>query len=93
VVDQPQVLRGDPGAGELLVIGVAGVEPGEQPFLRALGVMVMAAAQEAADPVERVAGAAAVPGLFTLDAVADVVDGGEPEPHDVEPVEHPHRDR
>lgn len=41
-------------------------------------MVVVGAAQQPADAVERVAGAAAVPGLLALDAAADVVDGGEP---------------
>ena len=46
VVDQPQVLGGDPGPGKLLVGGVTGVEPGEQPGPGPLGVVVVAAAQQ-----------------------------------------------
>jgi hypothetical protein len=38
--------------------------------------MVGATAQDPADPVERVAGAAAVPGLGVLDPAAHVIDRG-----------------
>lgn len=54
-------------------------------------MVVVVAAQQPADAVERVAGAAAVPELLLLDAAADVVDGSETEPHDVERIQHPHR--
>jgi hypothetical protein len=53
--------------------------------------MVVAAAQHAADPVQRIMAAAAVPGEFLLDPPSHVVDRGEPEPGHVERVEHPHR--
>ena len=53
--------------------------------------MVVAAAQQPPDPVERIAAAAAVPGEFLLDPSAHVVDRGEPQPGHVERVEHPHR--
>jgi hypothetical protein len=62
---------------------------GEQPRPGALGVVVVAAAQQPADAVERVARAAAVPGLFALDAAPDVVDRSEPEPHHMERIQHP----
>jgi hypothetical protein len=91
--DQPQVLGGDPGSGELLVGGVAGVQAGEQPRPGAVGVVLMAAAQQPADPEQRIIPPAAVPGEFLLDAAADVVDGGEAQPDDVEGVEHAHRVR
>jgi hypothetical protein len=90
VVDQPQVLGGDPGPGELLVGGVTGVEPGQQPSPRSVGVVIVAAAQQPADAVERITGTAAVPALLALDAAADLVDGGEAEPHHVEGVQHPY---
>jgi len=35
--------------------------------------------------------AAAVPGRILLYAAAHLVDGGEPEPGDMEGIEHPHR--
>jgi hypothetical protein len=38
----------------------------------------------------RIIAVPAVPGLFSLDPPADVIDGGEPEPHDMEGVEYPH---
>jgi hypothetical protein len=90
VADQSQVLSGDPGAGKLFIGGIAGSQPSEQSCPGARGVVVGGAAQQSADAVERVAGAAAVAGLLLLDAAADLIDGGEPEPHDVESVEHPH---
>lgn len=52
--------------------------------------MVVAAAQRPADAEQRVVAAPAVPGQLLADAAADVVDVGEPEPHPVERVEHPH---
>ena len=42
-------------------------------------MVIVAAAQQPADPVELVVFAAAVPAQFLLDAPAGVVDGGEPE--------------
>lgn len=51
------------------------------------GVMVVAAAQQPADAVERVIAATAVPGLLAL-VQAYLVDGGEPEAHDVKRVQH-----
>ena len=56
-------------------------------------MVVVAAAQQPADAVKRVARAAAVAGLLALDAAADVIDGGEAEADHVERVEHPHRVR
>ena len=54
-------------------------------------MVVVAAAQQPADAVERITGAPAVPELLALDPAADIVEGGEPEPHHVERVQHPHR--
>ena len=61
VVDQPEVLGGDPGSGELFIRGVAGVEAGQQPLPGALGVVVMASAQQPADAIEGVVAAALMP--------------------------------
>lgn len=41
-----------------------------------------------ADPEQRVGAAPAVAGGVTLDAAADLVEGGEGEPHDREGIEH-----
>ena len=90
LVEGHEVLGDGPGDGDLAV-GVAGDQPGLQPGPGPGGEPVAAAAQHPADAVERVAGAAAVPGLGLLDAAADVIDGGQGEAHDVERVEHPHR--
>jgi hypothetical protein len=35
-IEQPQVLSGDPGLRQLLVAGVAGVQPGQKPGPRRL---------------------------------------------------------
>jgi hypothetical protein len=91
VVDQPQVLGGDPGSGELFIVGVPGIKPGQQPLPRALGVVVMASAQQPADAIERVVAAAAVPGVLALNASADIVNGSEDQPYDVEGIEYPDR--
>jgi hypothetical protein len=48
------------------------------------------AAQQSTDAEQRVAGAAAVPGLLTLDAAAHLVDGGKAQAHDVEGVQDAH---
>jgi len=89
-VEQPQVLGGDPRRADLPA-GVAGLEAGEQPAPGSVGQGAGAAAQHPADPVERVPGAAPVGEGLLLDAAADVVDAREPELHDVEGVEDPHR--
>ena len=91
VVDQPEVLGGDPGSGELLIRGVTGVEAGQQSLPRALAVVVIASAQQPADALERILTAAAAPGVLALDASTDLVDSGEGQTHDVEGVEHPDR--
>jgi hypothetical protein len=51
-------------------------------------VVVGGAAQQSADAIERVAGATAVAGLLALDTLAYLVNNSEPQPHDVERVEH-----
>jgi hypothetical protein len=53
-------------------------------------VVVVGAAQQPADAVERVVAAAAVPGVLALDAAADIVDGGEAEAHHVESIQYSH---
>ena len=54
-------------------------------------MVVGGAAQQPADPVERVLAAAAVPEVLALDpAAAHIVDGGESEAHHVEGVQDPH---
>ena len=56
-------------------------------------MVVVAAAQDPADAVERVAGPAAVPEGLLLDPAADLVDRVEAEPDDVEGVQHADRVR
>ena len=53
-------------------------------------MVVVGAAQQPADAVERVVAAAAVPEVFALDAAADIVDGGEAEAHHVEGIQYSH---
>ena len=91
-VHQPQVLGGDPGGGDLPV-DVADVEPGQQPVPGDVGQVFVSAAQDPPDRVQRVALAAAVTQVVLLDPAADIVDGGEPEPGDMEGVQHPGRVR
>ncbi len=55
--------------------------------------MVGAAAQYPADAIQRVTGAAAVPGLGLLNPAAHVIQGGQGQAHNVERIEHPHRAR
>ena len=81
-------MSSDPGTGELLIGCVTGVEPGQQPCPGPLGVVVGSAAQQPADAIEQVAGATAVAGLLALDTLAYLVNSSEPQPHDVEGVEH-----
>lgn len=90
VEDQPDALGGDPSAGELFVTGVAGVESGQQSRSGAVGVMVIGAAQQSADVIQWVAGAATTPGLLPLDAAAHLVNSGESQAHDVEGVQDTH---
>jgi len=69
------------------VLGVGrevGLEAGELTVGEVLGP----GAQRGADPVERVAGAAAVAGGLLLHPAADVVQGGGAELDDVEGVDH-----
>ena len=91
-VEQPQLLSGDPRGGDFAV-GVAEVQAVQQPGPGQVRVVVVAAAQDPANAVERVAGPAAVPEGLLLDPAADLVDRVEPEPDDVERVEHAYRVR
>ena len=91
-VQQSQVLGGDPGGGDLPV-DVADVQPGQQPVPGAVGQVLVAAAQYPADRVQRVVLAAAVTQVVLLHPAAHVIDGGEPEPGDMEGVQHPGRVR
>jgi hypothetical protein len=86
VVDQPKVLGGDPGSSELLVVGIAGVESGQQLGPGVVAVVVGGAAQQPADAIERIVSAPAVAGLLAWDAAADLVDGGEPQAYDVKGI-------
>lgn len=63
------------------------------PQVSVLTVVLVAAAEQSADPVERIITVAAVPGLLVLDVSADIVDGGEAQPHETEGIQHPHRVR
>jgi len=82
-----------PVRGELFVGGVPSVEARQQPGTGPLGVVFVAAAQQPADAGQRVILAAAVSGGLLLDAAADLLDGGTPEAHHVEGIQHPHRVR
>ena len=53
-------------------------------------MMVVGAAQQPADAVERVLAAAAVPEVLALDPAANLVDRGEPEAHHMKRIQHPH---
>ena len=90
LVEHHQVLGDGPGQGELAG-RIPGHEPGLEPAAGLAGEPVAAAAQYSADSVERVAGAAAVPGGLLLDPAADFVEAAQPEGHHVKRVEHADR--
>jgi hypothetical protein len=50
-------------------------------------MVVAAAAQQPSDTIEQIITAAVVPGLLALDATADLIHCGEPEPGAMEGVE------
>lgn len=84
-VDVPELLGGEVGGGD--VAGrVAGVQADEQPALAGLGLVLLAAQQHPADPVERVVLAAAVAQGLVLHAATDRVDRGVGELDGVEAV-------
>ncbi len=85
VVAAHQVLGDDPGGGDLPA-RVAGDESGPQPTPGPLGEPVGAAAQDAADPVERVTTMTPMPVDVLLHAAADLFDRGQPELRDMERV-------
>ena len=87
-----QVLGDGPGGGDLPA-PVAGDESGSQPTPGPLGEPVGAAAQDAADPVERVATMTPMPVDVVLHAAAHLVERGQPELGDMERVEHANRVR
>jgi len=89
-VGGPDLLVALPG-DEHLVVGVAAAQAVGQPLPLAFGQVPGGAVQDVADPVERVAGAAAVPEGVLLDPAADLVHGLGGELDDVERVQH--RDR
>ena len=89
-VDPSEVLGRDPGEPDLL-IDVAGVQAGQQPRPGMLAQVLGTAAKDAADGVERVVSPSSVSGGFLLDAAPDIIDGGEPEPDNVEGIQHPDR--
>jgi hypothetical protein len=78
-VQQPQVLGGDPGGGDLPV-DVAGVEPGQQPVPGDVGEVLVTAAQDPPDRVRRVALAARCPRSCrcTRRTSSVLSNGGEP---------------
>ena len=88
-IDCAQFLGGDPGGGDLAVM-VAGLDADQKARPAGGGEVLGAAAQHPADPVERIVAAAAMPVGVLLDAAAYVVDGGEPQPYDVEGIQDPH---
>ena len=90
VVAAHQVLGDDPSGGDLPA-RVAGDESGPQPNPGPLREPVGAAAQDAADPVERVATMTPMPVDVLLHAAAHLVDRGQPELRDMERVEHANR--
>ena len=92
LVDQPEVLGGDPSSGDLLVI-VAGVESDQHPGPGVLTVMIVSATQQPADPEQRITLAAPVAEGVVLDPSADLVDCVEAEPDDMERIEYPDRIR
>src|SRR4029077_15429547 len=73
-----QVLGDGPGGGDLPA-PVAGDESGSQPTPGPLGEPVGTAAQDAADPVERVATMTPMPVDIVLHAAAHLVERGQPE--------------
>lgn len=87
--EQPQILGGDPGPADLFVVGVPGVQAGQQPFPGPVAEVVRAAAQQPANREQRVVASAAVPGGLLLHSAAYLVHRGEAEPGDVERVQHP----
>ena len=90
LVEVHDLLRDRPGDGDLAV-RVAGDQPGLQPGPGLGRQVIGAAAQDPADAIQRVAGAAAVPGLGVLDPAAHVIERGQGEPDHVKRVQHPHR--
>jgi hypothetical protein len=65
---------------------------GDPGHLAWVGKVLSTAAQHPADPVQRVVLAAPpMPAGLLLHPAAHVVDAGEPEPHDVEGIQYPHR--
>jgi hypothetical protein len=85
-----QFLGSDPGGGDLTTL-VAGLDAARQPRPCVGGKVLGAAARHPADPVQRVVAAAPKPAGLLLHPAAHVVDGGKPEPHDVEGIQYPHR--
>ena len=77
-VEKSEFLSGDPGPADLLVV-VAGGEPAHQSGPRLLAVVVIAAAQQPANPEQRVAGVPLVAKGLLLDSAADLVEGVQAE--------------
>ena len=68
---------------------IAGLDADQKARPAGGGEVLGAAAQHPAS-VERIVAAAAMPVGVLLDAAAYIVDGGEPQPHDVEGIQDPH---
>jgi len=80
----PQLLGGLPGHGDFVVTFV-GVDGSLEPVALPVGEVFAAAAQDGSDPVQRVAGVAAVANCLLLDPAADLVEGLAAELHNVKP--------
>ena len=78
-VDQSQPRGGDPGPPDLLVVGVARLESGQQPVPGMVGEVLGAAAQQPANPEQRIVAAAAVTEGQLMDPVAHLVHRGQAE--------------
>jgi len=72
-VEQPQLLGGDPGSADLLVV-VAGLESGDHPHPGSFGVVFVAASEQSADPEQRVVAVAAVTERVVLHSPANLVE-------------------
>src|SRR5581483_4685889 len=92
LLEAHHVLGDGPGQGGLAA-GITGEQPGAQPLAGFGCEPVVAAAQDSADAVERVASAAPVTTTVLLDSPSYLVNGIERELGDVESIEHAHRVR
>ena len=85
MVDRAQLLGAEVGHLDLDVALISG-EGGVQACLLFLGETLLAGAQQVADPIQRVACAAAMTVDGLLDATPDIVDGSGAEFHNVERI-------